>query len=118
MSGTSGVKLPRKPKGQRPRYFDDPAVDRLVGMIMALAGEVAVMHDRHDTFERIAAEKGLIGRDEIERYRPSAEVAAERDRWREIYLGEVLRVVQQDLEALEKDSAEPYETIVEVISEE
>ena len=33
-------------KGARPKYFDDPAIDRLLSIVMALAGEVAVVKDR------------------------------------------------------------------------
>jgi hypothetical protein len=113
---TSAIKLPRKPKGQRPTYFDDPAVDKLISMVMALAGEVSVIHDRHDSFERLAEAKGLITRAEIDGYQPSKEVLAERDSWRETYLGEVLRVVQQELEGLEREKAEPYALAVETVT--
>jgi hypothetical protein len=39
------VQLPRKAKGQRPAYFSDPAVDKLLSMTMALAGEVSVLRE-------------------------------------------------------------------------
>ena len=52
-----------KAKGRRPYFFDDPAVDKLLAMTMALAGELAVTRERLDTVERILAEKGLhLGR--------------------------------------------------------
>jgi hypothetical protein len=33
-----------KAKGKRPHYFEDPAIDRVLSITMALAGEVSVMH--------------------------------------------------------------------------
>ena len=45
--------LKRKAKGERPYFFDDPNVDKLVSMIMGLAGETSVLMDRVDTIERL-----------------------------------------------------------------
>ena len=42
--------IPR-PKGHRPYYFDDPAIDQLHSAVLALAGELAVAFDRIDTLE-------------------------------------------------------------------
>ncbi len=110
------LRLPRKPKGERPQYFADPAVDKLISIILSLAGEVAVMHDRHDTLERIMAARGLIARDDIEQFSPTAEVSAERDKWREAFLAEVLRAVRQDREMLERETPRPYQSVVEAVS--
>ena len=90
------IKLQKHSKGQRPQFFSDPAVDKLLAMVMALAGEVAVMRDRHDTLERLIDDKGLIDKDEIEHYRPSKEVMAEREAWRQEYLSHILRIVDLD----------------------
>ena len=40
-------------KGARPKYFEDPATDRLLSIVMALAGEVAVVKERLDSVERL-----------------------------------------------------------------
>jgi hypothetical protein len=112
----SNVRLPRKPKGERPQYFADPAVDKLISIILSLAGEVAVMHDRHDTLERVMAARGLISRDDIESFIATAEVLAERDKWREAFLAEVLRVVRQDREMLEREMPRTYQSVVEAVS--
>ena len=58
--------LKRKAKGERPYFFDDPNVDKLVSMIMGLAGETSVLMDRVDTIERLLEEKGLLRVSEIE----------------------------------------------------
>ena len=95
-------RLQRRAKGERPWFFDDPNVDKVVAMVMGLAGEVAVMHDRLDTLERLLEDGGLIKRGDIEAYLPPAAVAAERAAWREQFLGEVLRIV-----ACEREGADP-----------
>ena len=46
--------MTRKAKGRRPTYFDDPENDKLLAIVMALAGEVSVLRDRLDTVERLA----------------------------------------------------------------
>ena len=45
---------------KRPAYFDDPSIDRVLGVVMSLAGEVAVTGERMDTLERVLAAKGLV----------------------------------------------------------
>ena len=42
-----------KAKGKRPSYFEDPAIDRTLSIVMAIAGEVAVLRERMDTIEQI-----------------------------------------------------------------
>ena len=40
-----------KAKGKRPSYFEDPATDRILSMLMALVGEVAVLRERLDALD-------------------------------------------------------------------
>jgi hypothetical protein len=93
-----------KAKGKRPQYFDDPAVDRVMAITMAVAGELAVARERVDTLERLLEEKGLLARDEIEHYTPTREQAEERGLWHKEYIARILRIVQQEYEALEEAS--------------
>ncbi len=58
-----------KAKGKRPYFFDDPAVERVLAITMAVAGELAVMH------------------------------AA--------YISRILRIVHQELEALQAEEISP-----------
>lgn len=109
--------MARKAKGERPVFFHDPQVDKLLAIIMALAGEVSVLHERLDTLERLAEAKGLISRQEIESYRPDEQVMEERERWRTEYIARVLRVVREELEAVERGEVpESYETVVRAVS--
>lgn len=90
-----------KPKGARPKYFDDPAIDRLVSMVLALAGEVAVTRERLDTLERLLAARGGPSPEEIEGYVPDRDAGRERGLATREFVARVLRCVQQDMESLE-----------------
>ncbi|MFQ3594990.1 MAG: hypothetical protein SNJ63_02615 [Sphingomonadaceae bacterium] len=90
----------RKAKGKRPAYFDDPATDRLLSILMAVAGELAVARERIDTLERLLEANGLLSRAAIEAYRPDRQAGLERGRAHREYVARILRGVQQDMEAL------------------
>lgn len=90
-------------KGKRPAYFDDPAIDRILSITLAVAGEVAVLRERLDTVERLLDAKGSISRADIEAFTPSREGAYERGLWHRDYAARILRAVQQDMESLEGD---------------
>jgi hypothetical protein len=101
------IRLQQVARGERPRYFDDPAVDKVLSIALALAGEVAVLHDRLDTVERLLDSQRLLSRAEMESFETTPEIRAERDAWRDKFLEVVLRSIQQELEALQlnKDQA-------------
>lgn len=94
-----------KPRGARPWFHDDPAVERVLAITMALAGEVAVLRERLDTVERLLTGRGCFDRAEIETYTPDGPAEIERQRWHAEYVARILRVVQQEMEALEQDPA-------------
>ena len=43
-----------------PTYFSDPAIDRLMGVVMSLASEVWILNDRLSAMERLLADKGVV----------------------------------------------------------
>lgn len=91
----------KKAKGKRPVYFENPEIDKLVAIVLALTGEVSVLRDRLDTLERLVQAKGILSIDEIEAYQPDEQVTKEREKWRAEYIERVLRVVQEEVEALQ-----------------
>ena len=99
-----------KAKGKRPQYFEDPALDRLLSITMALAGEVSVLRERLDTVERLLEAKGGLRREDIETYAPDRDAAFERGARTREYIARILRGVQQDLEAL-RESEPPVEQV-------
>ena len=53
------IAMTRDAKGKRPGFYDTPALDQMMSMIMVLAGEVSVLADHVDSIERVAAANGL-----------------------------------------------------------
>jgi hypothetical protein len=100
----------KKAKGKRPQYFDDPATDRVLSIVMAVAGEVSVLKERLDTIERLLDAKGTISRADIEAYRPDREAGHARGLATREYIARILRGVQQDMEAID-ETGRPVEDI-------
>ena len=113
------IELQKRAKGERPQYFQDPAVEKNLSITLALAGEVAVLRDRMDTIERLLAAGEIMNREAIENYIPCAAVREERDAWREEYLGNVLRIVHQEREELQKaaEGLSAYEDAIKEVEE-
>jgi hypothetical protein len=99
-----------KAKGKRPQYFDDPAVDRTVSILMAVVGEVSVLRERVDTIERLLDAKGTISRADIESYVPDRDAGFERGLATREFITRVMRGVQQEMESL-KESEPPVEEV-------
>lgn len=91
-----------KAKGKRPWFFTQPEAERVLNITLALAQEVAVLRARLDTLERLLEQKGHLARAEIEAYVPTPQAADERSAWTQSFLARVLRIIQQELEALEE----------------
>ena len=111
------VELVKHAKGTRPQFFPDAASDKLLAMVMALAGEVAVLRDRNDTLERLIEEKDILKRSEIEGFRPSKQVLSERDAWREEYLGHILRIMDLDDADMDRnDTSRQWGDIIKLVN--
>ena len=93
-----------KPAGKRP-YFLAPETERVLAITMATVQELAVARERIDTLERLLEAKGVIRRAEIEQFAPTPDQAAERGLWMQEYLTRILRIVQQEAEAVEANAA-------------
>ncbi len=89
-----------KAKGKRPYFLGDPDVERLMTIVMAVAQEVSVLRERLDTVERLLDKNGTISRSDIENFEPTKAEADERGAWTQEYLNRILRILQQEREAL------------------
>jgi len=99
-----------KPKGKRPYFMNDPAVERVLNITMAVGMELAVARERIDTLERLLEAKGVLTRDEIENYKPNTkEIETQRQQWHSEYISRILRIVQQEMEELENPDKTLYE---------
>jgi hypothetical protein len=106
-----------KAKGKRPAYFEDPAIDRTLSILMALVGEVSVLRERLDTVERLLETKGTISRADIEAYAPDRVAGEERGMQTREYIARIMRGVQQDMEALDALAEPSVEELSKTIRE-
>ena len=93
----------RRAKGKRPDYFDDPGLDRLYSMVLAMAAELSALRERNDTVERLLEANGTLRRDDIQAFVPDRAVADERGLATRAYVSRIMRGFQQELEAMETD---------------
>jgi hypothetical protein len=59
-------------------FFPDPQVDRLLGVVLELAGEVYALRDRMRTLEQVLAQNGVLTAEDVRDFVPSAEERAAR----------------------------------------
>jgi|APSaa5957512535_1039671.scaffolds.fasta_scaffold102550_2 chemotaxis protein histidine kinase CheA len=109
--------MPRAAKGKRPQYFEDPAVDKLHLMVMALIEELSVTRDRLDTVERLIEKHGLFQVQEIEDFFPDLKADGERMGRRIAYIRRVMKGITDELENLHgQEPAMEFDEVVDVIS--
>ena len=107
-----------KSKGGRPYFLEDPAVERVLNISMAIAADLAVLHERLDTIERLLEAKGQLNRTEIEAYVPDDAAAEERQAWHARFSARILRIVQQEVEAVANpENNVPMRTSADEINE-
>ncbi len=98
--------LARVAKGRKPRYFSDPATDKLLSMVLALTQELSVARDRIDTLERLLDRAGLLAAETVEAYLPTPVEAAARADTRAAMLRRIFRAVEKDAQDLDGRAAE------------
>jgi hypothetical protein len=67
-------------------FCDDPHIDRLLSMIVALGAELSVLSEQLDTLRRLLIDRGLLDAASIADYAPSAEAQTERERVRRTFI--------------------------------
>ena len=106
-------------RGKRPYFFKDPDVERVLSIAMVVAMEHAVTRQRLDALERLIEQKGLFTREELDQFRPDREAEAQRTLWMKEYIARVLRIVQQETEALEGGAMDvPMEEVMDALRNE
>jgi hypothetical protein len=103
----------RRAHGKRPQFLDDPATERVLAIVMALAGELSVARERIDTLERLLEQHGVLQRSEIESFVPDANAQAERNAWGREYIARILRIVDQDVQALAASPGPAMEVVMD-----
>jgi hypothetical protein len=91
------------PKGKRPEFFGDPDKEKLLSMVLALAGELSVLRLRLDTVERLLEASGGLDRAAIEGFAPDRQAGQERGELVREYVARIMRGPQQQMEAMSRD---------------
>jgi outer membrane murein-binding lipoprotein Lpp len=107
----------RTPRGLKPCYFADPATDKLLQMVITLAGELSVVRDRLDLVERLAQKAGILDRNAIETAALAADEEAERAANRADFVARVLRVLDQDLAEISDPESRGFDELVAKLGE-
>ncbi len=105
-----------KAKGKRPWFLQDADVERVMNITLVLMQEVSVLRERLDTVERLLERDGKLSKAAIEAFEPTKEQAAERGAWTQEYIARVLRILQQDREAIARGDEASSEDIADEFS--
>jgi hypothetical protein len=110
--------MARSAKGKRPGFYDTPALDHMMSMVMVLAGEVSVLADQIDLMQRVAAEKGLDlagGMKTIKLDQPALEA---REARRQAMLDRLFYLMRKEAaEAEAQETSEGYSDVIRDIAQ-
>ncbi|WP_448585301.1 hypothetical protein [Thermaurantiacus sp.] len=98
-------RLPRRAKGARPRFHDEPAIDRLIAMVVALASEISVLADRLATLETLSG----VGHAAVDAHVPELAERERREARREALIARVFAALEVELEG--EEPGDYWETI-------
>lgn len=79
--------LPLKPEQT---FFDDPATDRMLAMVMTLAAELHVARDRLSTLEMVLEKAGILQPGQLDTFSPTPEQAARLTAERQAFTHELM----------------------------
>lgn len=71
-------------------FFADPAIDRIMGVVMALAGEVYVLRDRMRVLEARLNEQGVLAPGALDSFAPTPEQAQAAQADRDAFVSHLL----------------------------
>jgi len=90
-------RIARVAKGNKPQYFSDPAIDKLLWMTLTLMEELSVTRDRLDAVERLLDRKRVLRRADVEGYVPDPKAQLERNARRGAYVDRMMRAAQAEI---------------------
>lgn len=102
--GTEGL-IFREDAQHRSEFFSERAdVGRLLEMVTALTGEIAILRARLDTHERLAASGSGFDHARVEAYRAPSDVLAYRMQQDQEMIARVFRAVTEEIDRLASDA--------------
>jgi hypothetical protein len=91
--------LPRTIRGGRPFFFADPAIDKLLNMVVTLASEVWALRERLAAVEGAQLRRGALVAGEIDAFEFSDAEEARLGADRKEFIENLFRILQEQVEA-------------------
>jgi hypothetical protein len=88
--------LPRTIRGGRPVFFADPAVDKVIAMLLNLASEVWALRERLAALEAIGRAHGVVLTGEVDGHQFSQDDAARLDVQRREFIDGLFRALKTE----------------------
>ena len=106
--------MKRDSRGKRPQFYDNPALDQMMSMIMVLAGECSVLADEIDSMKRVFARRGIDLAAEIKALKLDDAMLEEREARRQQMLERLFYLIRKEAaEAAGNETAEHYTATIE-----
>lgn len=99
--------MPRTIRGGRPFFFADPAVDKVLNMVVKLGSEVWALRERLAAVEGIQVRQGSLGQGEVDDYEftPEQETALAVER--KEFIDNLFRILQEQVDAVATSKPKP-----------
>lgn len=108
----------RNAKGKRPHFYDNPALDQMMSMIMVLAGEVSVLSDQIDRMQRAAGALGFDLAGTMATLELDQVALEEREAHRQALLDRLFYLLRKEAaEAAAQETPEGYSRVIEEIAQ-
>lgn len=115
---TQHDRMNRDAKGKRPQFYDSPALDQMMSMIMVLAAEVSIIAEHIDSIERVAALNGLDLAEGIKNLKLDQAALEAREAKRQALLKRLFYLMRKEAaEAAARETSEGYVAVISEIAE-
>lgn len=91
--------LRRTIRGGRPMFFADPAIDKVLNMVITLGSEVWALRERLMAMEALQVRTGSLGATDVDDYDFTPEQEARLGGERKEFIDNLFRVLQEQVEA-------------------
>lgn len=85
-------------RGGRPYFFADPAIDKILNMVVVLGSEVWTLRERLAAFEAIQVRQGGLAAGEIDAFDFSPDQEAKLGAERKEFIDSLFRILQEQVE--------------------
>ncbi|MEO0412829.1 MAG: hypothetical protein AAF221_13435 [Pseudomonadota bacterium] len=88
--------LPRHIRGKRPKFFEDPASDHLLSMVLELSAELWVSRSRQAALESYLVQAGQLDAKAFETHALSEAEEADLSAWRAEFMRRLMRTIEAE----------------------